>query len=290
LYYNHGYDKAIPDGRDWYIHYTDVDGTRKVAGPYSDEEAATRAKYRDIIYEPDGNAKRGVSGVSMETDKPDPTPAPDRQIIADRKSHRILTVAQNDPKELHHEQDRLYLQLNTIEEALADGKFKGDVARRARERIEENKTRMREIDAELLATEGGLDWGPERSDTKTATVESIRYTMDPNTGVSKRVHPYWAPLNFARGFTFKEPNQQAQIMTRALKALRTPGPNGDPPSWVVADPTRPLNSPITYEDDGRTARVGGKFKAYVIKDPPYTDPESGDYVPSRITFLLPEEY
>jgi len=285
--YNHGFDQASEEG-EFYIHYTTPSGERKTAGPFTDKAALTHALYNEIIYKADGNTKKGNHDITMND-------SPVADVVTPLKTAspaKVYTPQGNDPRDLQQEQDLLFLDNEKLEDAIADGKWDETpyVIKSARHKIKRNKERMRVIDGELLATEKGLDWGPERNDTGMATVEKIQYTMDPNTGISRRVHPYWAPLNFARGFTLKEPNQQAQIMTRALRALRTPGPNGDPPSWIVADPTRKLNSKVTYEDEGRTARVGGKFKAYVIKDPPYTDPESGDHVPSRITFLLPEEY
>lgn len=324
---------ANGDKGPFYVHYLDEHGRYRVDGPFDTKAEADDHKYYNVIYDKDGNTKRGVSDVTGSTSPEPPTTLGDtylkaqwneQQQLLDQAEQRYryalllgleqeafdrykqmgllkdsmakleakILVLNGDPRALYTEHDQLVIKQREIMEDMAEGEYRGDDVAEAQAEYERLQDRLAIVSRGLLEYEQRLPtlYGPAVTEDDKAHTGRSRYKMDPHTGNMKRLSPYYSPLNFTIGFSHRDSNQQAQIMLRALKALRTPGPNGQPPDWVVADPTRKLNSPITYEDEGRTARVGGKFKAYIIKDPPYEDPDSGDFVPSRITFMLPEEY
>lgn len=61
------------------------------------------------------------------------------------------------------------------------------------------------------------------------------------------------------------------------------------PSWIVIDPTVPVGE-RKKEDEGRTLKVNGPFKAYVIRDIHEDDCDCGCGGGRVVTYMLPEEY
>lgn len=84
--------------------------------------------------------------------------------------------------------------------------------------------------------------------------------------------------------SFKEQADRFGIpLTDVLRLLGT----RSEPTWVIGDPEM-----LQYreEDEGRTARIPGRFKFYAIRDDHEAGCDCGCEGMSVVTFLLPSEY
>ena len=80
----------------------------------------------------------------------------------------------------------------------------------------------------------------------------------------------------------KHPEMSAALVAGALIN------NNHEPSMIVVDPDVP-NGETVREDEGRTAKIHGPFKFWVMRDDHNADCDCGCDGGSIVTYLLPEE-